>query len=67
MKRKVAAALASRNGKRVGTYSTGFLVANFVISLFTDTLKIDIHPNTIVTGSLAIMVVTNLLVSKYFK
>ena len=60
-------ALQSRNGRRVTTYSVGLIVANFVVSLLTDQFELAIHPNTIVTGSLAIMVVTNLVVSKYFK
>ena len=67
MNRRVVSALASRNGKRAGTYTVGFVVANFVVSLLTDQFQIPIHDNVIASGSLAIMVITNLLVSKYFK
>lgn len=53
-------------GKRLTAAGVGAVVANFVFALLIDQFGVGIHPNVVVTGTSAIVLFTNIIVSKYF-
>jgi hypothetical protein len=53
-------------GKRLGAAGVGAVVANLIFALLVDQFGIAIHPNVVVTSTSAIVLFTNILVSKYF-
>lgn len=54
------------HSKRLGAAGVGAVVANLVFALLTDQFGIEIHPNVVVTSTSAIVLFTNIFISKYF-
>jgi len=55
------------NKERLASVSVGMLVANLVASLLIDQFTVQIHPNVVVSGSLLLAAIINVLVGKYFR
>lgn len=53
-------------GKRLTAASTGAVVANLIFAVLVDQFGVGIHPNVVVTSTSAIVLFTNIIVSKYF-
>ena len=58
--------LMNGHGKRLGAAGVGAVVANLVFALLVDQFGIGIHPNVVVTSTSAIVLFTNIFISKYF-
>jgi hypothetical protein len=57
--------LQNGNGKRFASAGIGALLANFVVALLVDQLRVPLHPNVVATGTIALATSINILVSKY--
>lgn len=57
--------LQNGNRQRLTSIGIGMLVANFLVAVIVDQLKIPLHINVVTTGALLVAAAVNILMSKF--